>query len=145
MCYYHSVAIELPGRGGVHVRASKMDDDKCGTRGENTAAWLSSPRFHAPLHNFTPPQWGAVTHCWTRPQHQMHFCTTFLILVLEIWFNFQIDVQCAEKAISNITFNIRWNLKQIWHSWHTSRCACILAPGVQFCSCWYIGSLMVLK
>ena len=27
----------------------------------------------------------------------MHFCPTLLILVLEIRFNFQIDVSCAEK------------------------------------------------
>ena len=45
-------------------------------------------------------QWGAVTHRWTQPQHQMHFCTTLLILVLEIRFNFQIDVQCAENMLS---------------------------------------------
>ena len=35
-----------------------------------------------------------------------------LKMVIEIWFHFQICVQCAdfEKAISKITFNIRWNL-----------------------------------
>ena len=80
--------------------------------------WLSWPRFQAPLHNF-PPLWGAVKHCWTRWQHQMHFHAILLIKVIEIWFSFQICVQCAKKAISKITFNIHWNLKQIWRSWHT--------------------------
>ena len=59
-------------------------------------------------------QWGTVTHCWTRPQHQMHFHATLLIMVIEIRFNFQIHVQCAKKAISKITFSIQWN-----RSWHT--------------------------
>ena len=39
--------------------------------------------------------------------------------LIEIWFNFQIYVQCAEKAISKITFNIRWNLEQLWRSRNT--------------------------
>ena len=51
--------------------------------------------------------------------HRHASLATLLIMVIEIWFNFQIYVQCAEKAISKITFNIRWNLKQIWHSCHT--------------------------
>ena len=50
---------------------------------------------------------------------QMHFLATLLMLVIEIRFNFQIYVQCSEKAISKITFNIQWNLKQHWHPWHT--------------------------
>ena len=33
----------------------------------------------------------------------MHFAATLLILALKIRFNFQIDVQCAEKAIYKIT------------------------------------------
>ena len=85
---------------------------------ENVPTWLSGPRFHAPLHNFTTKP-GDVTHRWTRWQHQMHFRVTLLIMVVEIRFNFQIGEQCAEKAISKITFNIRWNLKQIWCSWYT--------------------------
>ena len=85
-----------------------------GIHRENTTVWLSWPRFHAPLYNFTPPA-RSVTHHWTRLQHQMHFCAILLLLVLEIRFNFQIDLQCAEK----FTFNIQWNLKQIWRSWHT--------------------------
>ena len=40
-------------------------------------------------------------------------------MVVEIRLNFQIRVLCAEKAISKITFNIPWNLKQIFRSWHT--------------------------
>ena len=33
----------------------------------------------------------------------------------------QLSNLCAMgcKGISKITFNIQWNLKQIWHSWHT--------------------------
>ena len=88
------------------------------THRENVPTWLSGPRFHAPQHNFTPKP-GNVTHRWAQWQHQMHFRVTLLIMVVEIRFNFQIGVQCAEKAISKITFNIRWNLKQIWCSWYT--------------------------
>ena len=62
---------------------------------------------------------GAVMHRWIWLQLRMHFYATLLILVLEIRFNFQIDLQCAEKAISKIKFHIRWNLEQIWHSWPT--------------------------
>ena len=40
-------------------------------------------------------------------------------MIIEILLNFQICVQWAEKAISKITFNVQWNLKQICHSWHT--------------------------
>ena len=40
-------------------------------------------------------------------------------MVKEIGFNFQIVVQCADKAISKITFYIQWNLKQILHSLYT--------------------------
>ena len=71
------------------------------------------------LHCTISPTVGAVTHRWTQWQHQVHFHATLPIMVIEIRFNFQIRVQCAEKAISNITFNTRWNLKQIWRSWHT--------------------------
>ena len=58
-------------------------------------------------------QRGAIGHHWNRAQYQMHFCATLLILLLEIRFNFQIDMQYAEKGISKITFNIWWNLEQI--------------------------------
>ena len=34
-------------------------------------------------------------------------------MVIEIRFNFQIFVQFAEKAISKLTLNIRWNFKQL--------------------------------
>ena len=64
-------------------------------------------------HTFT------AQYCPTRPHHQMCLHATLLIMVTEIRLNFQIGVQCVEKAISKITFNIWWNLKQIWHSWHT--------------------------
>ena len=79
---------------------------------------------HAFMHHCTSlhhlrAQWRAVMHRWTRSQHQVHFCATLLIPVLEIRFNFQFNVQCAEKAISKITFIIWWNLKQICHLWHT--------------------------
>ena len=74
--------------------------------------YLNRPCFNAPLHNF-PSLWGAVTHHCTRWQHQMHFHATSFAnnIVIEIWLNFQICEQCAEKAISKITFNIRRNLK----------------------------------
>ena len=81
---------------------------------ETKPEWLPWPHFNDPLHNF-PSLWGAVMHRWIRWQHQMHFHATLLIMVTRIWFKFQICVQYAEKAISKITFNIRWNLKQIGH------------------------------
>ena len=71
------------------------------------------------LHYTISPHWVAVMHRWTRWQHQMHFRATLLMMVIEIRFNFQICVQCTEKAISKITFNIRWNSPQIWCSWPT--------------------------
>ena len=74
---------------------------------------------HCTLFPHMPAPQGAIAHHWTPPQHQMYFGTTLLILVLEIRFNFQIDVFCAEKAIFKITFRVRQNLQQIWHSWHT--------------------------
>ena len=69
---------------------------------------ISWPYFQVPLHNFLPfiRVWGALMHLWTRSQHQIHFCATLLIMVIEIQFNFQIVVQCAEKTISKITFHI---------------------------------------
>ena len=81
---------------------------------ENMPTWLPRPHFNDPLHNF-PSLWGAVTLRGIRWQHQMHFHATLLIMVIKIWFKFQICVQCAAKAISKITFNIWWNLKQIGH------------------------------
>ena len=63
---------------------------------EYMPTWLPWPRFNASLHNF-PPLWGTITHCWTCWQHEMHFRVALLIMVIEIWFNFQIYVQCAEK------------------------------------------------
>ena len=84
-----------------------------GRHKNNLPPWLSWPHFH----NFTPSR---ATSCIAGPGAAlMHFHATLLIMTTEIRFNFQIGVQCAEKAISDITFNIRWNLKQIWRSWYT--------------------------
>ena len=47
------------------------------------------------------------------------FSCNLLIMVMEIRFKFQICVPCAEKAMSKIIFNIRWNLQQILRLWHT--------------------------
>ena len=71
------------------------------------------------LHCTIPPPTGLPSRIdgpmW---QQQMPFLATLLIMVIEIQFNFQIYVLFAEKKnISKITFNIQWNLKQIWHSW----------------------------
>ena len=60
---------------------------------------------HCTIFPHMRAQWAAVMHRWTRPQHQMHFRATFLIMVIETRFNFQICVQCAEKAIAKITVN----------------------------------------
>ena len=71
---------------------------------ENMPTWLPWPRFKASLD----------------PVAALNaFRPTLLIVVIEIRFNFQIYVQCAEKIISKITFNIRWNLEQLWRSRHT--------------------------
>ena len=53
---------------------------------------------HCTISRQLSAQQGAITHCWIPLQHQMHFHATLLILVLDIRFNFQIDVQCAEKS-----------------------------------------------
>ena len=47
---------------------------------------------HCTIFPHLRAQWGAIMHHWTRPQHQMYFFATLLILVLEIWFNFRIDM-----------------------------------------------------
>ena len=88
---------------------------------ENSPTLPLGPRFHAPLHNFPHlrVQWGIIAHHWTQPQLQMHFGTTLLILVLEIRFKFQINVQCAEKAISKSFCISTEILELIWHSWYT--------------------------
>ena len=59
-----------------------------------------------------------VEICDLSLQKQISFSCNFAN-VIEIRFNYQIYVQYAEKAISKITLNFCWNLKQIWHSWHT--------------------------
>ena len=46
----------------------------------------------------------------------MHFGATLLIMVLEIQWNFQINVVSAGKLF---LFHIWWNHKQIWHAWYT--------------------------
>ena len=81
-----------------------------------------------PLYNFTPPT-STVGHrhtslgttaVWNAFWYNFFFYWSkkFFLLVQEIWFNFQINVQCIEKAISKIFFHISWNLEQIWHLWH---------------------------
>ena len=56
------------------------------------------------------------------------FNVTLLILVLEIPFNFQSDMQCAENAKSNISFQLKFQVnasfQQIlfpWHIWARSK------------------------
>ena len=114
-----SHSLHMRARYGVSFVSSNSEQQR-----ENMPTWLSWPRVNASLHNF-PPLWAAVTQQWTWWQHQMHFYATLPMMVIEIRFNFQICVQCAEKAISKITFNIRRNLKQIWSLWHTrvSKCS----------------------
>ena len=63
------------------------------------------PRFHAPLHNYTPI-WGPSTSM-NRAAATNAFLVTLLIKVIEILFNFQIYVQYSQKAISKITFNVK--------------------------------------
>ena len=80
---------------------------------EITPTGISEPRFHAPLHNFTPTPGpaggGSVAHHWPRLQwaHSLAaFNVALIILVPEIPFNFQFDMQCAGNANSNVSFQV---------------------------------------
>ena len=86
----------------------------------DTVAWLSWPRFHASLNNIPP----LVSSMWSH-----HASPDPAAASNAFSCNFadnghrnyiQLSNLCAmsRKAISKITFNIRWNLKQIWRSWH---------------------------
>ena len=92
---------------------------------EITRTGLSGPRFHAPLHNFTSspdPAGGSVVHQWPRLQQVRSlaaFDITLLILVLEIPFNFQFDMQCAGNANFNVSFQVNASFEQILFPWHT--------------------------
>ena len=88
------------------------------THRENMLTWLFLPRFQDTLHNF-PTTVGRCHASLDLVAASMHFPAILLIMVIEIPFNFQICVQCAEQAISKITFDILRNLKQSWRSWHT--------------------------
>ena len=92
------------------------------------AHWAHDVPRLTPHHAFTlhctipPPPPPPPPPMWVLSridEQQLHFLATLLIMVIEIRLNFQIYGQCVEKAISEITFNIQWNLKQIWHLWHT--------------------------
>ena len=80
---------------------------------------LSWPRFHAPLHNFTPPPSPAGGPLRTTgPDRSVGsslaaFNVTLLILVLEIPFNFQIDIPCAVSDNSNVSFQVNASFEQI--------------------------------
>ena len=52
---------------------------------ENTASGYLDHAFmpHGTIFPHLQAQQEAVTHRWTRPKHQMHFCATLLILVQE--------------------------------------------------------------
>ena len=89
---------------------------QCMTQGKHANVAILTTLSHSTAQFY--PTMGAVTHRWNRRQQQMHFLATLLIMLIEIRFNFQIYVQCSEKAISKITFNFQWNLKQISHPWH---------------------------
>ena len=100
------------------------------THREITPTELSGPRFHAPLHNFTPPPGpagglsrttGADCSGRTRWRYLM---LILLILVLEIPFNFQFDMQCAGNANSNVSFQVNASFEQILflrHTWVRSK------------------------
>ena len=72
---------------------------------EITMTGLCAPRFHAPLHIFPPPPAGSPSHCTGgKMRPSVAFNVTLLILVLEIPFNLQFDMQCAGNANSNVSF-----------------------------------------
>ena len=84
--------------------------------------WLSWPSFHAPLHNFTPRASSVGSrHASLDPAAASNaFLHNFANTGPRN--SLQLSNRCAvcwKKAISKITFNIRWNLKQIWCLWHT--------------------------
>ena len=86
---------------------------------EITLTGLSGPHFHAPLHNFIPPldQVGGVR--LPRVRLLEAFNVTLLILVLEIPFNFQFDMQCAGNVNSNVSFQVNASFEQFFFPWHT--------------------------
>ena len=63
---------------------------------ENMPTWLPWPVLSCSTAQF-PPNAGTLTNRWTRRRQKMHFMVTLLIMVIEIRFNFQIYVQCAES------------------------------------------------
>ena len=86
---------------------------------------LAGPHFYVPLHNFTPTSWpngGSVAYHWPRLQRARSlaaFNVTLLILVLEIPFNFQFDMQCAGNVNSNVSIQVNPSFEQILFPWHT--------------------------
>ena len=76
------------------------------------------PGFHAPLHNFTPPPGptGGPSHT-TGPdcsdRSLAAFDVALLILVLELPFIFQFDMQCAGNANFNVSFQVNASFELI--------------------------------
>ena len=66
-------------------------------------------------------------HHWPRLQRARllaAFNVTLLILVLEIPFNFQFDMQCAGNVSSIVSFQVNASFEQIlflWHTWARSK------------------------
>ena len=80
--------------------------------------------------------WGAVTHGWTQCYRQMHFRVTLLIMDIEILLNFPICVQCAEKNIKSLSFNIRWNLGKFGVCVWKSKSASTLSLWISISNYW---------
>ena len=67
-------------------------------------------------------QLGSVAHHWPRLQRARSlaaFNVTLLMLVLEIPFNFQFDMQYARNANSNVSLQVNASFVQILFPWHT--------------------------
>ena len=88
---------------------------------ENRAVWISWPRFQAPLHTFPTPS-SSVGSCHTSldpaAASNAFLCSFPNTSVRKF---IQLSNRCAMcwKAISEITFNIQWNLGRILQSWYT--------------------------
>ena len=119
---YHQISNEFVGHSDV-VGASPVG------AAPTTYSFLTyigrSPRQGLRHHAF-------MLHCTILPQplaqqgvrlqrvrSLVAFNVTLLILVLEIPFNFQFDMQCAWNVNSNVSFHVNACFEQILFPWHT--------------------------
>ena len=91
------------------------------------AFWTTLSCPTAQFYPTSRPSRGSIVHHWPwlqRARSLAAFNVTLLILVLEIPFNFQFDMQCAGNASSNVSFQVNASFEQIlfqWHTWERSK------------------------